>query len=271
MRYIWLTIWIWLLLPVVALAASAEKLAEARAEIAAGRMYTADALLQEIVHAEDATVSQAQEALVLQCMVYSGDVLGSVALMRPMSVATTEGSELKGEISRQLVLARRAFTQAVNNYLNATVMGPELERVKVELPLLDAAALDVLMETLHDEQALREINNTYADDPAPGRGLLSQVNLYSYYLALSDALPGGSDKQLEVLRRELAAGRQFDNLHFLDWAARVGLDMHSLLSEPNGPDLLGLVRRCDERILSLAGDDANNPYVKNARERAGKY
>jgi len=270
MRNIWLTICL-VLIPLTALADPAAKLAEARTEIAGGRFYSADALLQEVVHDEDATVAQSQEALALQCMVYSGDVLGAVALMRPLSVATEEGSGLKAEISRQLVLARRAFTAAMNNYLNSTVMGPELDMIKLELPALKAEDINVMMGTIHDVEALKSISDTYDEDPAAGRGLLSQINLYSYYLALGDALPGGGDDNTAVVRQRLLAGQTFDDLHYLDWAARVALDMHALLREPDGPDLLGLARRCDERIISRTGGDENNQYVKNARERAGKY
>ena len=68
-----------------------------------------------------------------------------------------------------------------------------------------------------------------------------------------------------------AAGQRFDHLHYLDWAARVALDMHGLLNEPNGPDLLGLARNCDKRIMQIAGDQPDNIYVKNAHKRADKY
>ena len=102
------------------LAAPADNLAQARSEIAAGRLYSADALLQDVVTADEAEVAELQEALFLQSTVYAGDVLGAVALIQPMAVVTTEGSELKAEISRQLLNARRAFELAVNSYLIAS-------------------------------------------------------------------------------------------------------------------------------------------------------
>lgn len=299
MRKLWLTI-VLVLLPLPAAAVPADKLAEARGQIAAGHVYTADALLQEVVHDEDAAVVELQEALFVQCMIYSGDVLGSVALMKPMALATRDAdtadmelyqsymdsgdneaaaaqarlikdrSAFKGEISRQLVYARRAFATAMNSYLNATVMDAGLDRVQLELPVLADDEVAIMLETLNDGPALRQINAAFAADPAPGRGLLAQVNLYSYYLALSDAVPGGNERDMALIRQRFTSGQRFDNLHYLDWAARVALDMHALLSEPDGPDLLGLARRCDQRIIEQAGDESN-VYVKNARERAGKY
>lgn len=269
MRNIWLTIGL-MLLPLGAAATPADTLAEARQQISEGHMYSADALLQEVVHDDDTSVAELQEALFLQCMVYSGDVLGAVALIGPMSAASPEGSEFKGEISRQLVLARRAFTVAMNSYLNGTVLGGELAQVKLALPKLASEDVDVLMSTLRDPATLAKINNTYSEDPAPGRGLLSQINLYSYYLAFSDAVPGAGSRDLAAISQAFKVGQQFDDLHFLDWAARVALDMHALLNEPNGPDLQGLARRCDQRIIEQAGEEADNVYVKNARVRAGK-
>jgi hypothetical protein len=260
-----------MLCPLLAAAEPAEKLAEAHQQVTAGQLYAADALCQEIVSDEDAVVAEIEEALFLQCMIYSGDVLGAVALMQPMAVATTEGSELKAEISRQLVLARRAFSVAMNSYLNATVLGSELDSVSLQLPPLSGADVEVMLGTLHDAEALNEINSSYETDPTPGRGLLAQANRYSFILALSDALPAVGTRDVEAISRQLAAGQRFSDLHFLDWGARVALDMHVLLQEPEGPDLLGLARRCDERLLHVAGADEGNQYVKNARERAARY
>jgi len=260
-----------LLLPLLASAETAQKLAEARQEVTAGKLYAADALCQEIVSDEDAVVAELEESLFLQCMIYSGDVLGAVALMQPMAVATTEGSELKAEISRQLVLARRAFSVAMNSYLNTTVLSSELQTIRLELPPLTAADVEVMLGTLRDAEALNEINNGFETDPTPGRGLLAQVNRYSFILALSDALPAVGTREVEAVSRRLAAGQEFSHQHFLDWGARVALDMHVLLKEPDGPDLLGLARRCDERLLQVAGADDDNKYVMQARERAARY
>lgn len=260
-----------LLLPTLAFAAPADDLAQARAEITAGRLYAADALLQNIVTAEDAGVVQLQEALCLQSAIYAGDVLGAVALIQPLALTTAEGSEFKAEISRQLLSARRAFEFAVNSYLVASFAGGELTQLKLNLPPLSAADVDLLMATLHDAGELNSINAAYASDPAPARGLLAQANRYSFYLALSDALPATVSRDIEKIRSTFAAGARFDHLHYLDWAARVALDMHQLLEEPNGPDLLGLAQSCDKRILQLAGEQLDNVYVNNARLRAQKY
>ncbi len=259
------------LIPVLVLASPADDLAKARQEIAAGRLYAADALLQNIVSADEADVGQLQEALCLQSAIYAGDVLGAVALIQPLALTTTEGSEFKAEISRQLLSARRAFQMAVNSYLVASFGGGELSQLKLDLPPLTSDDVDVLMATLHDSDELNRINSIYASDPAPARGLLAEANRYSFYLALSDAVPGGANRDIAKIRSTFAAGARFDHLHYLDWAARVALDMHQLLNEPNGPDLLGLAQSCDKRIMQLAGDQQNNVYVNNARLRAPKY
>jgi hypothetical protein len=266
-----LTIAAALAIPATALAAPADDLVAARAEVAAGRLYSADALLQNVVTADEATVAQLQEALFLQSAIYAGDVLGAVALIQPMALATGEGSEFKAEISRQLLSARRAFEVAVNSYLIASFTGSELTQVQFSLPPLSADNVSVLMATLHDANELNSINNSYAQDPAAGRGLLAQANRYSFYLALSDAVPGTSSRNVEQIGRSFAGGQRFDHLHYLDWAARVALDMHQLLQEPNGPDLLGLAQSCDQRIMQIAGDQQNNIYVLKARQRAVKY
>jgi hypothetical protein len=266
-----LTIAMALVLPTAVLAAPADDLAQARAEIADGRLYSADALLQNVVTADDASVAQLQEALFLQSAIYAGDVLGAVALIQPMALTTSEGSEFKAEISRQLLSARRAFAAAVNSYLIASFTGSELTRIEFKLPPLTADNVNVLMATLHDANELDSINSSYAQDPAAGRGLLAQANRYSFYLALSDAVPGAASRNVELIGRGFAGGQQFDHLHYLDWAARVSLDMHHLLQEPNGPDLLGLAQSCDKRILQIAGDQPSNMYVQNARQRASKY
>jgi len=165
----------------------------------------------------------------------------------------------------------KAFEAAVNSYLIASFAGSELTHLEFKLPPLSADNVDVLMATLHDGDELNSINSSYAQDPAAGRGLLAQANRYSFYLALSDAVPGSGSRDIAVIGRAFAAGQRFDHLHYLDWAARVALDMHHLLQEPNGPDLLGLAQSCDKRILQIAGDQQDNIYVQNAHRRASKY
>jgi hypothetical protein len=266
MRYLYLTIGL-LLLPLTAWPTPADSLAQAHKELADGHPYAADASLHEVVTDDDATVIELEEALFLATMIYSGDVLGAVALMQPLTLATNEGSKWKAEISQQLLLARRAFVIAANNYLDVTVVDQQLASLKCVLPALSNDDVEVMMGTLSDAETLSRINSTYGDDPAPGRGLQAQVNRYSMLLALGDATPMTQTRDLATIRSRFAAGQSFSQLHYIDWMARVALDMHALLSEPNGPDLLGLSQRCDQRILQLAGDDENNTYVQRARER----
>jgi hypothetical protein len=63
--------------------------------------------------------------------------------------------------------------------------------------------------------ATNSINSTYASDPAPARGLLAQANRYSFYLALSDAVPGVASRDVGKIRSTFAAGSRFDHLHYL--------------------------------------------------------
>jgi hypothetical protein len=76
---------------------------------------------------------------------------------------------------------------------------------------------------------------------------------------------------VEQIGNDFAEGIEFNHIHYLDWAARVALDMHGLVNEPDGPDLIGLAQRCDDRLLSLAGGSATEYYVSEARKRAAKY
>ena len=142
--------------------------------------------------------------------------------------------------------------------------------VRLQLPTLTDEDVAIMMGTLDDAEALKKINAEFANDPTAGRGLLARVNQYSFALAIKDAVPAGFGNELSTVHSGLAAGVAFDKLCFLDWAARVALDMHRMVDEPNGPDLLGLARRCDERIVKWAGNDPNNKYLKNAQNRSGQ-
>jgi hypothetical protein len=248
-----------------------ETLTQARAELAAGRPYAADALLQEVVDSADTETAVLEEALVLQCAIYAGDVLGAVALMHPLAQVEGEEVGFKQEVGRQLLLARRAFSAAANNYLNGSVMGSELQSVELTLPEIAPEDVDVMMATLHDIEALTRINSEFEHDSAPGHGLLAQINRYSMLLALSDALPGPPSRDVTEIRSRFKQPQRFDHLHYLDWLARVALDMHRLAQEPDGPDLLGLAGRCDERILTLTDDGQDNVYALRARGRAGSH
>ena len=247
----------------------AKLLEQAHSEIAQSHLYSADTILRDVMKSPDASIAQVQEALSLQCMIYSGDVLGAALLIQPLGRASEEGSELKGEVSKQLVLARHAFAVAANDYLNATVMGAELTQLKLTLPGFTQADVTQLENTLASPPELATMLTGYTTDPTPGQGLITRANQYGFYLAFSAAVPESLSQNPDSIRGKVKQGTAFDNLHFLDWIARVALDMHHLLKEPNGPDLTGLAKRADERILKLAG--AGSPYAASAQARAGKY
>ncbi|MCH7472546.1 hypothetical protein IIA79_06295 [bacterium] len=259
------------LLPMAALASPAENLAEAKAEVAADHLYSADALLGEVVKSPDAATGEVEEALYLQSIIYSGDVLGAVAVMQPLALASNESSELKGQVSRQLLLARLAFEVTLNDYLDATVMGGRLDEVKLVLPAFTNQDVEMLTSTLADPAAIAQILAEYDDDPSAGQGLLARANQFGFFLAISASVPEQMSGDFAIVRSKFSGGLPFDRLHYLDWAARVALDMHALVQEPGGPDLLGLAKRCDERIRQIAGDDPANQYVKNALDRASMY
>jgi hypothetical protein len=247
----------------------AKLLEQAHSEIATSHLYSADAILRDVMKSPDASVAQVQEALSLQCMIYAGDVLGAALLIQPLGKASVEGSGLKGEVSKQLVLARHAFAIAANDYLNATVMGAELKQLKLTLPNYTQADVTKLENTLASPADLKAMLDGYSKDPTPGQGLMTRANQYGFFLAFSAAVPGSLGQNPDNIRAKVKQGVTFDNLNYLDWIARVALDMHHLLKEPNGPDLTGLAQRADERILKLA--QADSPYAKAARSRAGKY
>jgi hypothetical protein len=271
MRNITLILALLLLLPAAVVAQTpADKLAAAKSEIKDGHCYSADKSLQEIVDSVDASPAQVEEALYLQCMIYYGDVFGAALMMAPLAAASSEGSGLKGQVSKQMLLARRAFTAAANSYLNSTLSGGELKKLTVALPPFNEMDMDQLDATIKNQAALKQMMEEYDKDPAAGNGCLAKASQFGFYLGISSAVPKTPGRKVGDVRKQLAAGVTFDQLGFLDWLATVARDMHSLVNEPNGPDLPGLSRRADERILKLAGNDTSNQYVKNAHKRAGK-
>jgi len=198
-------------------------------------------------------------------------VLGAHIFARQLALGTTEGSPLKTEIARQLLSARMAFSVVINDYLNATVMGSELQSIKLQLPSMTDDDVAIMMATLDDADALVKINTQFAEDPTAGRGLLARINQYSFALAIKDAVPAEFGQKLSAVQQGLAGGVSFNRLCYLDWAARVALDMHRMVNEPGGPDLLGLAQRCDKRITDAAAADPNSQYVKNAQQRMKQY
>jgi hypothetical protein len=261
---------IMLLLPAALWAqAPADKLASARAEITSGHPYAADALLQEVVDSEDAGMAQVEEALCLQTMIYYGDVFGAALVMGPLGTASSEPSELKAQISQQLLLARRAFLAAGSNYLNTTVRGTLLAQLKLELPAFSESDIDKINSTLSSKEALQKILADFPKDPSAGQGLLAKANQFGLYLGFSSTVPKTAGRKMADVRQQLNSGVVFKQASYLDWMATVALDMNSLVNEPGGPDLKGLARRADERLLKLVEPDSQ--YAKNARQRAAKY
>lgn len=249
--------------------APSEALSQAKGELAQGHPYGADALLQKVVDAEDAETAQVEEALCLQAMIYYGDVFGAALVMAPLGTASAAPSEFKGQISQQLLLARRAFVAAGNSYLNATVRGSQLKTLKVALPAFSETDVDQINATVNDKAALQKLLTDFPSDPAPAQGLLAKANQFGMYLGFSSTVPKTKERRISDVRAKLKNGVDFDTLRYLDWMATVALDMHFLVNEPSGPDLKGLARRSDERLLKLAGADSE--FANNARKRAEKY
>ena len=254
-----------------AYAGPADLLTQAKSEIAAGRIFAGDALLQQVVDSPDANSAQVEEAVMIQCLLYSGDVLGAAAMIGPLSSASPEGSGLKTLVSQQLLLARRAFASAGNSYLNSTIKGTSLNSVQLTLPKLTTEEVSQLLATLHNADVLKKMMQEFDTEPSAGHGLLAKVNTYSLYLAAGAAFKLGESTGVEQIGGSCRGGLKLNELQFLDWAARTALDMNMMVREPNGPDLAALAQRFDQRIVMLAGGDETNAYVVNARKRAKIY
>src|SRR5688572_15919340 len=126
----------------------AQLLSEARSEITASHAYKADALLQQVIKSEDAQRAQVEEALVLQGMIYYGDVFAS-ALMLPSLVAVAKKPEPFGrKVSERLIMAGRAFHSSLTKYLNITAGGGKLAKLQVNLPALDEADVKKVQDSL---------------------------------------------------------------------------------------------------------------------------
>ncbi len=256
-----------LLIPILAFAGSAEDLAQAKQNFSAGDPVGGEQLLQQVVESSDASAVEVEEALFWQLMLYSGDFLSSVALMQSMG-AVDSGSGLKRLVAQQMGLSRWAFFVASGNYLNNTVTGGSLEKVTLEMPKMDSEDTQMLLSTLANPELIATILADYETDQSVGLGLLERTNQYSMYLALADGLPGMHSHDFALLRGRVSAGESFDQLHFLDWVARVALDMDSLLNETNGPDLPSIQQRCDQRITALLQGDRNNKYLREVEARS---
>lgn len=264
----------WLvLLPSAANAGPADDLASAKAEVAANHPYSADALLQKVVKAGDASPLQLQEALVLQQMVYYGDVFGAALLLAPVSAATGKPSKLGAEASKQLLMARRAFYVSAKNFLNATFSDRPLKQVKLELPPLTSDDVSKFEALLNQKESMAKLVADYDSDPAAGKGLLARTSQFGLYLGFGALLPK-SGRKVEDIRAGYKSGATYDYLAHLDWMATVSLELHKLAKEPQVPDpdfMLSLAKSCDERIKVLTKDNPDSPYLKKASARSGKY
>lgn len=269
MRYLCLALVI-LAIPLLTGATPTESLSKAKAEITAHKLYSADPLLQAVVNAPDAQQVQVEEALVLQTMIYCGDVFGAGLVMPPLAGAGTEGSPLKALVGQQLLMARRAFTVAAGSYLNTTVAGVKLEKVQVELPDFSDKDVEMITAALSDKTTLGKILSEYSSNPAAGQGLIAKANHLGLYTAFAGLLPYKGQRGMGDVRSAFKSGAAFDKLRYLNWLSQTATDFRRIVNEPKGPDLAGLSKRCDERILKLAGKDTENTYVKNAKARLGR-
>ena len=259
------------LLSQMALAAPADNMASAHREFAADHIYAADALLQQVIDDAGSSQLQVEEALFLQSIIYYGDVLGAMAVIEPLAAASEEGSGYKEEVSRQLLLARRAFHAAAGRYLTATVLGSKLETVKVEMPAFSEEDFSLIQATLRDRAQLQEILAGYETDSSVGKGLLAKSSRLGLYTGFGRMLPPGTSRKLASVRSQFSKGSVFTPIMYMDFIAEVSLEMSRLVREPGGPDLLGLAQRADERIMQLAGSNPQNLYVKNAEKRKASY
>jgi hypothetical protein len=248
--------------------APAQLLSEAQAEIEKFHTGSADQLLQAVVNHPDASSTQVEEALVQQMMLYYGDVVGAMTVIPGLAQVGAKGSPLKDAVGKQLVLARRAYAAALNNYLNDTIGGQTLKSTSMRLPAFSNDDAKLINATLRDKPSLDKIVSGFAGDPAPGMGLLSKANLMGLYISCGALAPKSGG--FSALRGKLGGGVEFDGGQFLDWAAESSIAMSKMLKDPGGPDMKALQKHCDERILQWFGKDANNPYVKHAKKRLGK-
>jgi len=245
----------------------AQLLSEAKAEITAGHAYKADDMLQQVVKSVDSSRAQVEEALVLQGMIYYGDVFAS-ALVLPSLVAVAKKPEPFGKkVSERLIMAGRAFDAAVGKYLNITAPGGKLTTLKVSLPPFGEDDVKKLQDTLSNKATVQALLDSYPSDPSAGEGMYARASQFGLYLGFGGTLPKNKDRKLGEIQSKLAGGIAFDQLRYLDWAASVSLDMSREVRDPARQyDLGDLSRRCDERLLKLA--PADSVFARNAKARS---
>jgi hypothetical protein len=241
-------------------------LAEAKAEITASHSYKADALLQQVIKSEDASRAQVEEALVLQGMIYYGDVFAS-ALVLPSLVAVAKKPEPFGrKVSERMIMAGRAFHESVTSYLNITAGGGKLSKLQVSLANFNEDDVKKLQDALSAKATVESMLDSYPTDPSTGEGLYSRASQFGLYLGLGGTLPKQKGRKLADIRSRLGAGVQFDQLRYLDWAASVSLDMSKQINDTLPEfSLADLSKRCDERLAKLA--PADSQFGKNAKAR----
>jgi hypothetical protein len=251
-------------------AAPADTLAQAKDAIAGHKLFSAVPLLQQVINSADATQTQVEEAAVLQSVVCCGMVIGSGLVMRGLASDKSE-SPFKTLVAGQMLTARSGFAEAAGAYLNSTVLGAKLSKLQLKLPELSSTSVKELEAALTDPKKTGAMLADYASNPAEAQGLLAVANHYGVYGAASDIGTVARGTPPEGVYSKIAAGVALNQLYYLDWLATAALKFHHLVSDPKGPDMLALARRCDERLLKVAGNDAGNKYVKKAQERAKAY
>jgi hypothetical protein len=244
----------------------AQLLTEAKSELLASHAYKADALLQQVVKSDEASRAQVEEALVLQGMIYYGDVFAS-ALVLPSHVAVAKKPEPFGrKVSERMILAGRAFHESVTSYLNITAGGAKLGKLQVKTAPFSEADVKKLQDALSNRATVESLLSSYPNDPSEGEGMYSRASQFGLNLGLGGLLPKQKGRKLEDIQAKLAAGIDFDQLRYLDWAASVSLDMSNQVHDTL-PDysLAELSKRCDERLTKLA--PAGSQFAKNAKAR----
>jgi hypothetical protein len=244
----------------------AQLLTEARTEITASRAYKADALLQQVIKSPDAQRAQVEEALVLQGMIYYGDVFAS-SLLLPSLVAVAKKPEPFGKkVSERMILAGRAFHSAVTKYLNITAGGGKLSSLKVTLPDFAEADVKKLQDSLSNKATVEGLLASYSSDPAAGEGMYSRASQFGLYLGFGGTLPKEKGRKFGAIKSKFQSGVTFDQLRYLDWAASVSHDMSKSVKDPLPEfNLKELSKRCDQRLLKVA--PADSTFAKNAKAR----
>lgn len=251
-------------------AAAGDTLKQAKADIADHKLFTAVPLLQQVINSSDAEQAQVEEAAVLQSIICCGLVVGSGLVMRAFAGDKTESS-FKSLVAGQMMASRAGFAEAVGSYLNATVMGVKLTKLQFALPALSSESVKQMESAVTDAKKLAAALASYQSNPAEAQGLLAVANHYGVYGAASDIGTCAQGTPPEGVKSKLGSGVKFDQLYYLDWLATAALKFHHLVKDPTGPDLIGLAKRCDERLKKVAGNDPANRFVKQAQARAKQY